>query len=144
MAQDKLKPFTGELDPVKSTDAHHGLKPFSGVLDGEESTRSLGAVANDTVIEVANAAAGGVSSVANFIQPGNAVSKWIDKNIVESGEAKQSDAVKAEKQKFRTDLDDAKSVGDELAAVGKYVVNNPLLTVAQAAGSFVGPGGAVK
>lgn len=65
---------------------------FGGSLVEEHpgpQARSLGAVANDTVIEVANAAAGGVSSVANFIQPGNAVSKWIDKNIVESGEAKQ-------------------------------------------------------
>ena len=133
-----------DFDPSSAKPVESKALAFDPSTAKALSPRSLGAVANDTVIEVANAAAGGVSSVANFIQPGNAVSKWIDKNIVESGEAKQSDAVKAEKQKFRTDLDDAKSVGDELAAVGKYVVNNPLLTVAQAAGSFVGPGAAVK
>ena len=133
-----------DFDPSSAKPVESKALAFDPSTAKALSPRSLGAVANDTVIEVANAAAGGVSSVANFIQPGNAVSKWIDKNIVESGEAKQSDAVKAEKQKFRTDLDDAKGFGDELTAGGKYVVNNPMLTVAQAAGSFVGPGAAVK
>ena len=105
-----------DFDPSSAKPVESKALAFDPSTAKALSPRSLGAVANDTVIEVANAAAGGVSSVANFIQPGNAVSKWIDKNIVESGEAKQSDAVKAEKQKFRTDLDDAKGVGDELAA----------------------------
>ena len=106
--------------------------------------RTLAAIANDTVIEVANAAAGGVSSAANFIRPGNAVSGWIDKNIVEAGEDSQSDAVKAEKQRFRQGVADADGVMDELGAVGRYVVDNPGLAAAQAVGSFVGPGAAVK
>ena len=106
--------------------------------------RTLAAIANDTVIEVANAAAGGVSSAANFIRPGNAVSGWIDKNIVQAGEASQSDAVKAEKKRFQQDVANADGVMDELGAVGRYVVNNPGLAAAQAVGSFAGPSAAVK
>lgn len=99
---------------------------------------------NDTVIEVANAAAGGVSSAANFIKPGNAVSGWIDKNIIQAGEAKQSPVVQAEKQRFKQEVDGADGVMDELGAVGGYIVRNPVLAAAQAAGSFVGPGAVVK
>lgn len=113
-------------------------------LNPPPKKRTLAAIANDTVIEVANAAAGGVSSAANFIRPGNAVSGWIDKNIVQAGEASQSDAVKAEKQRFQQDVANADGVMGELGAVGRYVVNNPLLSAAQAVGSFVGPGAAVK
>ena len=79
-----------------------------------------------------------------MIAPGNAASKWIDKNIIEAGEAKQSDVVKAEKQRLASDLASAEGVGDEVSAVGRYIVNNPVLAAAQAAGSFVGPGLAVK
>lgn len=106
--------------------------------------RTLAAIANDTVIEVANAAAGGVSSAANFIRPGNSVSGWIDKNIVQAGEASQSDAVKAEKQRFQQDVANADGVMGELGAVGRYVVNNPGLAAAQAVGSFAGPSAVVK
>lgn len=102
------------------------------------------AVLNDTAIEAANAAAGGVSAAANFVKPGNDVSGWIDKNIIQAGEAAQSDVVKASKQQFRQEVQDADGVGGELAAVGKYVAQNPLLAAAQAAGSFAGPGLAVK
>jgi hypothetical protein len=101
-------------------------------------------VANDTVIEAANAAAGGLSSAANFIKPGNAVSGWIDKNIIQAGEESQSDVVKASKKKFREGVENADGVMGELGAVGGYIAENPLLAAAQAAGSFVGPGAAVK
>ncbi|GKS99218.1 hypothetical protein AVKW3434_07540 [Acidovorax sp. SUPP3434] len=120
---------------------------FGGQLadvDQPKRRRTLASVANDTVIEAANAAAGGVSAAANFVRPGNAVSGWIDKNIVEAGEANQSDAVKAEKQRFRQDVANASGVVDEVGAVGRYVVNNPLQAAAQAVGSFAGPGAAVK
>lgn len=110
----------------------------------EPSKRSALAVANDTVIEAANAAAGGVSAAANFVKPGNAVSKFIDDKIIKAGEESQSDVVKASKKKFRDDVEGADGVGDELAAVGGYVLENPLLSAAQAAGSFVGPGAAIK
>jgi len=117
---------------------------YSGGPPTPEPTRTVGAALNDTAIEFANAAAGGVSSVGNMIAPGNAASKWIDKNIIEAGEAKQSDVVKAEKQRLASDLASAEGVGDEVSAVGRYIVNNPVLAAAQAAGSFVGPGLAVK
>ena len=45
---------------------------------------------------------------------------------------------------MNSDLAAAEGVGDEVAAVGRYIVNNPVLSAAQAAGSFVGPGLAVK
>ena len=123
-----------------------GAKPWEQAYQQPEppKARTLGAVANDTVIEVANAAAGGVSSAANFFKPGNAVSGWIDKNIVKAGEDSQSDVTKAAKQQFRDEVENADGVMGELGAVGKYVVQNPLLSAAQAAGSFVGPGLAVK
>lgn len=113
-------------------------------LNPPPKKRTLASIANDTVIEAANAAAGGVSAAANFVRPGNAVSGWIDKNIVEAGEASQSDAVKAEKQRFRRGVANADGVMDELGAVGSYVVNNPGLAAAQAIGSFAVPGAAVK
>lgn len=123
-----------------------GGKPWEQAYQQPEApkSRTLGAVANDTVIEVANAAAGGVSAAANFVKPGNAVSGWIDKNIVKAGEDSQSDVTKAAKQKFRDEVENADGVMGELGAVGKYVVQNPLLSAAQAGGSFVGPGLAVK
>lgn len=116
------------------------------VGDGAPKPKSRNplSVLNDTAIEAANAAAGGVSAAANFVKPGNDVSGWIDKNIIQAGEAAQSDVVKASKQQFRQEVQDADGVGGELAAVGKYVAQNPLLAAAQAAGSFVAPGLAVK
>ncbi|MES4860741.1 hypothetical protein, partial [Acinetobacter baumannii] len=68
----------------------------------------------------------------------------IDKNIIQAGEESQSDVVKASKKKFREGVANADGVMGELGAVGGYIVENPLLAAAQAAGSFVGPGAAVK
>ncbi|BEP54548.1 hypothetical protein GmRootV118_17920 [Variovorax sp. V118] len=110
----------------------------------EPAKRGALAVANDTVIEAANAVAGGVSAAANFVKPGNAVSKFIDDKIIKAGEESQSDVTKAAKKKFRDDVEGADGVGDELKAVGSYVLENPVLSAAQAAGSFVGPGAAIK
>lgn len=126
----------GPYRAVPSMDATQEQEPAK--------SRGLLAVANDTVIEAANAAAGGLSSAANFIKPGNAVSGWIDKNIIQAGEESQSDVVKASKKKFREGVEKADGVMGELGAVGSYIAENPLLAAAQAAGSFVGPGAAVK
>jgi len=106
--------------------------------------RSLLAAINDTVIEGANAAAGTASAVANFVRPGNAASQWIDKNIVEAGEAAQSDVVKAEKSRYSQEMQDADGMGGEVGATLGYVARNPLLAAAQAAGSFATPGVAIK
>lgn len=105
--------------------------------------RHLGAVANDMVIAGVNMAAGGFGAAANFVAPGNPLSQGIE-SFVRSGEEMQSDAVKAGRQEYQSDLEAAQGPGDELAAVAKYVARNPLIAAAQAAGSFVGPGMAIK
>ena len=137
MAQNPFAKFHPE------SEADGGANPFARFHEKSPPRSGLEAV-NDTVIEVANAAAGGISSAANFVKPGNAVSGWIDKNIIQAGEAKQSPVVQAEKQRFKQEVDGADGVMDELGAVGGYIVRNPVLAAAQAAGSFVGPGAAVK
>lgn len=139
-----LKPFSGELDAPASTTTSAGLQPFTGTLDGEKPKRSLWAAINDNVIEGANAAAGTVSAGMNFFRPGNAASQWIVKNIVEAGEAAQSDVVKAEKARYSQEMQDADGMVGEVGATLGYVARNPLLAAAQAAGSFVVPGGAIK
>lgn len=142
MATSKLTPFDGKLDDEQPASA---LTPFTGQLDGEKPrTRGLFEAVNDNVIEFANAAAGGVSALANFVKPGNAVSGFIDENIIKAGEQKQSDVVQGAKRQLSEGLQNAQGIGDEVGAVGSYVLNNPLLAASQAAGSFALPGGAVK
>ncbi len=141
-----LKPFSGELDDPASFTTSSGLKPFTGTIDGfldEKPKRSLWTAINDNVIEVANAAAGNASAVANFVRPGNAASQWIDKNFIEAGQNKQSDVVKTEKARYAQEMEQAQGFGDEVSATLGYVARNPLLAAAQAAGSFAGPGLAV-
>lgn len=96
--------------------------PSTGSISYEEAfclpsappkRRTLASIANDTVIEVANAAAGGMSAAGNFVRPGNAVSGWIDKNIVEAGKASQSDATEAEMQRFLQGVTKADGVMDD-------------------------------
>lgn len=106
--------------------------------------RSIMAGVNDTVIELANAAAGGVKAGADFVAPGNPVSQFIDTNIIKPGEANQSDAVKAEKARLQQELQGATGIMDEAGAALGYVARNPVLATAQAVGSFALPAGAVK
>lgn len=149
MAKNKKAPAViASFDDLDAAGIGVGYQPMVEVEPAPKpeapKSRGLMAVANDTVIEAANAAAGGVSAAANFIKPGNAVSGWIDKNIIEAGEASQSDVVKASKQKFRDDVSQADGMMGELGAVGGYLADAPLLAAAQAAGSFVVPGAAIK
>ena len=99
----------------------------------------MGAI-NDNVIEIANAAAGGVKSISDMISPGNRVSQFIDENIIKAGEEAQSDQVKAEKRFLRQDLENAQGAGDEISAYLGYVARNPGLAISQVAGSFAIPG----
>lgn len=99
---------------------------------------------NDNVIEIANAAAGGVSSIANMVSPGNRVSKFIEEEIIKPGEEAQSDAVKAEKRMLRQDLENAQGATDEIGAYLSYMANNPGLAISQVAGSFAIPGVAAR
>jgi hypothetical protein len=130
--------------PVEQAASDDWWKAGTPVDQPKPRTRGLVEALNDNVIEFANAAAGGVSSAANFLSPGNKLSSFIDENIIKSGEQKQSDVVRAEKQRLSEGLQNAGGVADELGAVGSYVVNNPLLAASQAAGSFALPGGVVK
>lgn len=106
--------------------------------------RSFFAAANDTVIEAANAAAGFVKSAGDFVSPGNAASRFIDEKIIKPGEDSQSDVVKEEKARYAQEMQQAQGAWDEVKATGRYAINNPVLTTAQAVGSFAGPGMAVK
>jgi len=110
----------------------------------EPAKRGIAAVANDTVIEAANAAAGAVSAGANFFSPGNRVSQYIDENIIKAGEEAQSDVAKASRRQFQEEVANADGFIGELGAVGRKIARDPLLTAAQAAGSFAVPGFAVK
>ncbi|WP_315128084.1 PLxRFG domain-containing protein [Comamonas antarctica] len=150
MAKKKQPPAViASFDDLDAAGIGVGYKPVaraeaSSPIQEEPKSRGLMAVANDTVIEAANAAAGGVAAAANFIKPGNSLSGWIDENIIKAGEASQSDQVKASKQKFRDEVAQADGVLDELGAVGGYLADSPLLAGAQALGSFVIPGAAIK
>jgi hypothetical protein len=106
-------------------------------------SRSLFAVANDTVIEAANAAAGTVGAMANFVSPGNRFSQGVD-DFIRQGEASQSDAVNQDRDRFRERMENAQGMGDEIAAVGGYIKDSPLQALAQAAGSIAVPAGAMR
>lgn len=107
--------------------------------ESKPKKRSAFAVANDAVIETANAAAGGIGAISSFVSPGNRFAKGVDR-FIKSGEEKQSDIAKAGKAKFRSELEAADTMGGEVGAVGRYVRDNPLLAASQAAGSIAGPG----
>lgn len=109
----------------------------------EPETRTPFWVLNDTVIGIANAAASGVQAAADFVSPGSAFSKAVDE-FVKKGEESQSDMVKAGREEFQRKLQAANTAGEEVAAVAEYVAKNPLQAGAQAAGSFAGPGLAIK
>ncbi len=132
----------GALQATKYPD--YSVDEIKQAIGYKPRARSLFAAANDTVIETANAAAGAVGSAADFVSPGNRVSKFIDENIIRAGEASQSDAVKEDKARFRSAVANAEGIGDELGAVGRYIVDAPLQATAQAVGSFVVPGAAIK
>lgn len=117
---------------------------FADLVPPPPMPRSLAAVANDTVIETGNAIAGAVGSIGNIIAPGNRVSQYIDENIVKAGREAQSDVVKASNRQYEQDIAQADGVMGELGAVARKIARDPLLTAAQAAGSFVVPGAAVK
>ena len=109
----------------------------------EPESRNLFYVANDTVIAIANAAASGVKAAADFVSPGNSFSKAIDE-FVKKGEESQSDIVKAAREKYAQDMEEAKGFMEEVSATGKYLASSPLQAAGMALGSFAGPGLAIK
>ena len=106
--------------------------------------RSTFAAINDTVIEAANIAAGGVGSIANFVAPGNRVSSFIDENIVKPGQESQSDRKKAINARLAQDIAGAQGVGDQVGAALRYAKDDPAGLLGMAAGSFAIPLGAIK
>lgn len=143
----------GEWKPItQSATNDQGAKAYlvdnSWVTDTpapkpEPKSRNIFAVLNDTVITLANSAANNIAAAANFVAPGNSFSEAVDK-FAKEGESKQSDIVKAGREKFYRELEAADTIGGEALAVGKYALQNPLQAAAQAAGSVAGPGLAVK
>lgn len=117
--------------------------PYSSSAGVAAKERGAFGAINDTVIEVGNAATGAAKAVSDFISPGNPVSKFLEDRIQE-GNASQSDATKAEKQRLAEETDTSESWTGEVSAYLGYAARNPVLAAAQAAGSFVLPGGAVK
>ena len=107
------------------------------------ASRSPLQVADDVLLEGLAAMGGGIAAVGNFVSPGNRVSKAAELAVKDLN-AEQSDPVKASKAKFQQEMQAAQTVGEEVATVGRYLRDNPLLATGQAVGSFVGPGAAVK
>ena len=105
-------------------------------------SRTIFGAANDYVIEFANAAASFPKAALDLASPGSKASEAIGEFIKE-GESKQSDVVKAAKAKLSKSMQ-SDSTLEEIKGAGKFVLENPLLSASMAAGSFVGPGFAVK
>ena len=118
--------------------------PTRDEIRAKSPDRGVFGAINDNVIEIANAAAGGVSSIANMVSPGNRVSKFIEEEIIKPGEESQSDAVKAEKRFLRDSLENAQGATDEIGAYLSYIASNPGLAISQVAGSFAIPGIAAR
>ena len=130
-------PFAKYIDPAASADQDNPFAKYvQPVATPVQPKRSLWTAINDNVIEVANAAAGNASAVANFVRPGNAASQWIDKNFIEAGQNKQSDVVKAEKARYAQEMEQAQGFGDEVSATLGYVARNPLLRIRSAMSSL--------
>jgi hypothetical protein len=105
-------------------------------------TRNIAAVANDWVIEAANAIAGTAGAVSEFVSPGNRFAKGVEE-FVRKGEESQSDVTKQSKARMRQGLEQADGFGQEAGVIGRYLLESPGLAAAQALGSFAGPGLAV-
>ena len=105
-------------------------------------TRNIAAVANDWVIEAANAIAGTAGAVTEFVSPGNRFARGVE-DFVRKGEESQSDVTKQSKQRMRQGLEQAEGFGQEAGVIGQYLLESPGLAAAQALGSFAGPGVAI-
>jgi hypothetical protein len=68
--------------PKEDFDSFANAFGYKAPAAAELPKRSGLAAINDTVIEGANAVAGGIGSVASFVSPGNRVSSFIDENII--------------------------------------------------------------
>lgn len=120
-----------------------GLSPMevAGYLGVSEKRGVLGA-ANDYAIEFANAVASLPKAAIDLVKPGTETSAAIGR-FIEEGEKKQS--LTAAEAKFQLGRSmQSEDLGEQAAGALRYVKENPLLAASQAAGSFVGPGFAIK
>lgn len=116
--------------------------PAPDAISATPQKRGLLGAANDYAIELANAAAGLPKAALDFVSPGSQASVAIER-FIQEGESKQSDVVKAAKAKLSRSME-SEDLMEQAKGAGQYVLQNPLLAASQAAGSFVGPGFAVK
>lgn len=120
-----------------------GLSPMevAGYLGVSEKRGVFGA-ANDYAIEFANAVASLPKAALDIVKPGTETSAAIGR-FIEEGEKKQS--LTAAEAKFQLGRSmQSEDLGEQAAGALRYVKENPLLAASQAAGSFVGPGFAIK
>jgi hypothetical protein len=81
--------------------------PQSTGLTPPPPPRSTFAAINDTVIDTGNAVAGLVKAGSDLVSPGNALSRFIEEDIIKSGQDKQSDYKKALNQELAENLQSA-------------------------------------
>lgn len=117
-------------------------------LAGESTPRrNAFALANDTVIEAGNAAAGLVKAGVDLFAPGSAPSQAID-GFIKDGQSKQSDWKQAERQQLATELQAAEGELDKAGIYARHaLVEDPLGTAGQALGNlgpFAAAGRVVK
>lgn len=112
------------------------LAPEAAPAVQPQAKRNAFAYANDTAIDIANAATNLAKSGVDLFAPDSAVSARMA-DFVKSGEESQSDWKKAQRAKLQAEL---AAADGELAKAGAYikhaVVDDPLGTVAEAAGNF--------
>lgn len=130
-----LRPAEGNAD---SNDLRGDLD-YSAAKPKDTSlpTRNAFAVANDTVINLANSVVGLVKTIPDLVSPGGTVSAALDR-FIKFGESQQSDRQKALDAQLRTEL---QAKGDDewgktWAYVRHAVVDDPLKLVAQGAGNI--------
>lgn len=118
----------------------------------QDSNRGALGAANDWVIEGANAAAGLVKSGADMVgawAPGmtgraaRGLSTAIDENVIQPGWDNQSVPTQlAKRERDRAFSSD--NLGTQVGGALRYMGNNPMLALSQAAGSFVPLGTGIK
>lgn len=113
---------------------------FDDLIPAAKPKRNLFAKANDTVIEAGNAAAGLVKAGVDLVAPDSSASKSIG-DFIQSGQEKQSDWKKAQRQQMQTDLSNASGELDKAGVYARHaLVEDPLGTLGQIAGN-IGPFG---
>lgn len=113
-----------------------------GIDNAAKAPRSALEVANDTVVNFGNAAIGGVKAAIDFVSPGSRVSNALE-GVIESGNRTKSLSTRIADERLGQALS-SDELGPQASGVVDYVLQNPVQAAATAAGSFVGPGFAIK